>query len=105
MLNVYSPYSFTRSHLWSAPPRKPSGIGRIEKLDDSARGVLVAMLRSTGALTVSKARESMLGQQRMHLLDIFILDFCHRVNAALRGGTIPNSPILEIHAVDVSSAC
>ncbi len=63
-------------------------IDQAREPDDSARGVLVAMLRSTGALTVSKAGESMLGQQRMHLLDIFILDFCHRVNAALRGGAI-----------------
>jgi 5-methylcytosine-specific restriction enzyme subunit McrC len=56
--------------------------------DDGARGLLVAMLRTTGTLTVFKAGEALLGQQRMHLLDHFILDFCARVNAALRGGAI-----------------
>ena len=66
----------------------------LPKIDDGqdrnegARGLLVAMLRTTGNLTVSSAGESTLGQQRMHLLDQFILDFCARVNAALRGGAI-----------------
>jgi 5-methylcytosine-specific restriction enzyme subunit McrC len=56
--------------------------------DDVARGLLVAMLRATGTLTVSKAGAASLGQQRMHLLDLFILDFCDRVRSALRGGAI-----------------
>lgn len=55
---------------------------------DSDRGLLVSMLRTTGNLTVSTAGEAALGQQRMHLLDQFILDFCARMNAALRGGAI-----------------
>lgn len=57
-------------------------------LDASARGLLVAMLRTTGTLIISEAGEGPLGQQRMHLLDHFILDFCARVNTALRGGAI-----------------
>jgi 5-methylcytosine-specific restriction enzyme subunit McrC len=56
--------------------------------DDSARGLLVAMLRATGTLTVSKAGAASLSQQRMHLLDLFILDFCERVHSALRAGAI-----------------
>lgn len=65
----------------------------LPKIDDTdnleaARGLLVAMLRATGNLTVSKAGEAALGQQKLHLLDQFILDFCARVNAALRGGVI-----------------
>jgi 5-methylcytosine-specific restriction enzyme subunit McrC len=55
---------------------------------DSDRGLLVSMLRTTGNLTVSSAGEASLGQQRMHLLDQFILDFCARANTALRGGAI-----------------
>ena len=64
---------------------------KIEREPDSdaaARGLLVAMLRSTESLIVSTAGEAALGQQSMHLLDIFILDFCNRVIAALRGGAI-----------------
>lgn len=66
----------------------------LPKIDDGqdrnegTRGLLVAMLRTTGNLTVSSAGEATLGQQQMHLLDQFILDFCARVNAALRGGAI-----------------
>lgn len=56
--------------------------------DDTARGLLVAMLRATGTLAVAKAGEAALGQQRMHLLDHFILDFCSKVSSALRGGAI-----------------
>jgi len=55
---------------------------------EEARGLLVAMLRATGNLTVSNAGEAALGQQKLHLLDQFILDFCVRVNAGLRGGAI-----------------
>ena len=56
--------------------------------DESARGLLISMLRTTGTLSVSSAGEAPLGQQSMHLLDHFILDFCARVNSALRGGAI-----------------
>ena len=48
---------------------------------DGPRGLLVAMLRATGNFGVSSAGKSTLGQQRMHLLDQFILDFCTRVSA------------------------
>ena len=66
----------------------------LPKIDDrhdrgkGPRGLLVAMLRATGHLGVSRAGKSTLGQQRMHLMDQFILDFCARVSAALRGGAI-----------------
>lgn len=56
--------------------------------NEGARGLLVAMLRITGNLIVPNAGESTLGQQRLHLLDQFILDFCSRVSAVLRGGAI-----------------
>jgi len=59
--------------------------------DDTARGLLVAMLRTTGTLTVFKAGEALLGQQRIHLLDHFILDFCARVNA------IKSTPRTSVH--------
>ena len=60
----------------------------LDQDNDSDRGVLVAMLRATGALTVSKAGDALLGQQRMHLLDLFILDFCELIQSALRTGAI-----------------
>ncbi|SEN92289.1 5-methylcytosine-specific restriction enzyme subunit McrC [Nitrosospira multiformis] len=56
--------------------------------NEGARGLLVAMLRITGNLIVSNAGESTLGQQQLHLLDQFILDFCSRVRTMLRGGAI-----------------
>jgi 5-methylcytosine-specific restriction enzyme subunit McrC len=60
-------------------------------LDDAAaRGVLVAMLRSAADLAVGDAGATRLGLQRMHLLDVFILDFCRRVARLLRGGAIRN---------------
>ena len=65
-------------------PKIDDGLDR----DESARGLLVAMLSATGTLSVSKAGAASLGQQRMHLLDIFILDFCERVHSALRAGAI-----------------
>jgi 5-methylcytosine-specific restriction enzyme subunit McrC len=46
------------------------------------------MLRISGNLIVCNAGESTLGQQRLHLLDQFILDFCSRVSTVLRGGAI-----------------
>ena len=56
--------------------------------DDTACGLLIAMLRTTGTLNVSNVGEAGLAQQTRHLLDCFILDFCVRVNLALRGGAI-----------------
>lgn len=56
--------------------------------DVQARGVLVAMLRSSGELAVNDAGTAPLGLQRLHLLDVFILDFCARISGLLRGGAI-----------------
>jgi 5-methylcytosine-specific restriction enzyme subunit McrC len=61
---------------------------KIAMADDMARGVLISMLRTAGRLTVSKAGESDLDLQRLHLLDHFILDFCARIKAALKEGVI-----------------
>jgi 5-methylcytosine-specific restriction enzyme subunit McrC len=61
---------------------------KIARADDMARGVLIAMLRATGRLTVSIAGESELALQKLHLLDQFILDFCQRINTALKEGII-----------------
>lgn len=64
---------------------------KIEEFDEpipTARGLLVSMLRSTGAVNLTALGEAALGQQKMHLLDIFILDFCIRVSDALRQGAI-----------------
>lgn len=76
---------FTDGKQWLGPI---GAVCLLHNADDSARGLLVAMLRATGVLTVSKAGDAALGQQRMHLLDHFIMDFCTRVQAALRGGAI-----------------
>lgn len=56
--------------------------------EEQERGVLVAMLRSAGALAEADAGSAPLGLQRLHLLDVFILDFCARVTALLRRGAI-----------------
>ena len=53
-----------------------------------SRGLLIAMLASTGRLRYQRIGEAGLGRQEHHLLDIFIRDFCERVKAALRGGAI-----------------
>ncbi|MCY4460474.1 MAG: hypothetical protein OXC26_08785 [Albidovulum sp.] len=53
-----------------------------------SRGLLVAMLASTGRLRFSRIGDADLGRQNLHLLDIFIQDFCERVKSALRGGAI-----------------
>jgi len=55
---------------------------------DGEKGVLVAMLRAVGALVTYVAGEASLNQQRVHLLDQFILDFCTRVTFLLREGAI-----------------
>jgi 5-methylcytosine-specific restriction enzyme subunit McrC len=56
--------------------------------DETGRGLLVGMLRATGELRVATAGDADLGQQRTHLLDIFIRNFCDHVRLALRGGAI-----------------
>jgi 5-methylcytosine-specific restriction enzyme subunit McrC len=56
--------------------------------DKEARGVLVAMLHATGDLAVNNSGTAALGLQRLHLLDVFILDFCARITDLLRGGAI-----------------
>jgi 5-methylcytosine-specific restriction enzyme subunit McrC len=56
--------------------------------DADARGVLVAMLRTAADLVVGNAGMAPLGLQRLHLLDVFILDFCARVTGLFRGGAI-----------------
>jgi len=53
-----------------------------------ARGVLVAMLRAAGHLAEAPAGARPLDLQSLHLLDVFVLDFCGRVNALLRRGAI-----------------
>jgi 5-methylcytosine-specific restriction enzyme subunit McrC len=57
-------------------------------VDTETRGVLVAMLRATGDLAASNTGTAALGLQRLHLLDVFILDFCARITGILRGGAI-----------------
>jgi len=64
-------------------------------VDVEARGVLVAMLRATGDLAVSATGTATLGLQRLHLLDVFILDFCARVTQLLRGGAIRSYEVYE----------
>ena len=56
--------------------------------DGVARGVLVAMLRAAADLAAEDFGEAPLGQQRLHLLDVFILDFCARAAALFRAGAI-----------------
>ena len=56
--------------------------------DDDAGGVLVAMLRVARHLADWLAGAAPLASQRLHLLDVFVLDFCERVNGLLRGGAI-----------------
>jgi 5-methylcytosine-specific restriction enzyme subunit McrC len=52
------------------------------------RGLLVAMLARAGQLGSKRAGDAGLGQQRSHLLDVFIEDFCSQVKSSLRGGAI-----------------
>ena len=56
--------------------------------NEDARGVLIAMLAAAGHLRITRTGDAGLGQQGRHLLDVFILDFCGLVAAALRGGPI-----------------
>jgi 5-methylcytosine-specific restriction enzyme subunit McrC len=55
---------------------------------DGEKGVLVAMLRTVGGLVTHVTGEASLNQQRIHLLDQFIFDFCTRVTSMLREGAI-----------------
>ncbi len=55
---------------------------------EDMRGVLVAMLARAGELGSKRVGDAGLGQQRSHLLDVFIEDFCSQVKSALRGGAI-----------------
>ena len=55
---------------------------------EEARGLLVKMLAQAGELKLWRMGDASLGQQRHHLLDVFIEDFCSRVKAALGGGAI-----------------
>ena len=63
--------------------------------DADARGVLVAMLRAAGHLVDTPVGSAPLEVQKMHLLDVFVLDFCERVNALLRGGAIRSYELRE----------
>ena len=56
--------------------------------EPTMRGLLVAMLRKTGRLGKRWLGDTELKQQDKYLLDIFIEDFCHYIEAALRGGAI-----------------
>ena len=59
-----------------------------EATPDESRGLLIAMLASSGRLRFKRISDAGLGRQNFHLLDVFIQDFCGRVKAALRGGAI-----------------
>ena len=56
--------------------------------DEDARGLLAGLLRAAGKVRPAKTGCALLGQQKRHLLDIFILDFCAEVQAALQRGAI-----------------
>ena len=56
--------------------------------DISACGVLVAMLRAAGEMSDPPPGSAPLGLQSLHLLDVFILDFCGMVNGMLHRGAI-----------------
>jgi len=55
---------------------------------EDMRSLLVAMLARAGELGSKRVGDAGLGQQRSHLLDVFIEDFCSQVKSALRGGAI-----------------
>lgn len=55
---------------------------------DSARGVLVAMLRATNTLAAAPTKDAAIHTQRVHLLDQFVVEFCARLEAALTQGAI-----------------
>lgn len=55
---------------------------------EQSRGILIAMLRAAGELSPAPVGAAPLGLQKLYLLDIFIIDFCQRVNELLRRGAI-----------------
>lgn len=63
-------------------------IERGSQAPEAMRGLLVAMLARAGELGPKRVGHADLGQQRNHLLDVFIKDFCDQVKVALRGGAI-----------------
>lgn len=77
---------------------------KIDYGDDShqeMRGLLVAMLARAGELSTNQVGDASIGFQKMHLLDIFIEDFCNQVKSALRGGAIARyaERIENLHAI------
>ncbi len=54
--------------------------------DGIARGTVAAMLRTVGDLRLAPAGAAALGAGSVHLLDLFILDFCASVQERLRQG-------------------
>jgi 5-methylcytosine-specific restriction enzyme subunit McrC len=56
--------------------------------EEQSRGILIAMLRAVGELSPTPVGTAPLGLQKFHLLDVFIVDFCERVNGLLRRGAI-----------------
>ncbi|MFZ3582128.1 McrC family protein [Loktanella sp. DJP18] len=55
---------------------------------EDMRGLLIGLLARAGELGPKRVGEATLGQQRSHLLDVFIEDFCDQMKTALRGGAI-----------------
>lgn len=56
--------------------------------DAAARGTVMAMLRAVGDLSLATTQQVGLGMQALHLLDLFILDFCNGVQARLQRGAL-----------------
>jgi 5-methylcytosine-specific restriction enzyme subunit McrC len=56
--------------------------------NEQSRGILIAMLRAVGELSPAPIGTAPLGLQKLYLLDIFIIDFCQRINGLLRRGAI-----------------
>ncbi len=56
--------------------------------DAAARGTVVAMLQAVGDLSLAATQQAGLGTQALHLLDLFILDFCAGVQTQLRRGVL-----------------
>ncbi|RWD29866.1 MAG: restriction endonuclease [Mesorhizobium sp.] len=63
-------------------------IERGPQAPEDMRGLLVAMLARAGELGPKRVGQADLGQQHIHLLDVFIEDFCDQVKASLRDGAI-----------------
>lgn len=65
-------------------PKIDSGDDR----SDEMRGLLISMLVAAGQLGSKMLSDTRLAQQRNHLLDVFIEDFCFLMKEAMKGGTI-----------------